>query len=104
MVTLIGSEWFPEGETKDWVPRGEIAIAPTQLSIAEYAIACDVIILWGWLPENFVFYAKLNEDWLQTTARVIAHEEMHRIIYQLEGEHATFQYDNITLTEIEDLV
>ncbi|SRR6266568_2394429 len=101
---MIGSEWLPEGEANDWVPRGEVTIAPTQFSIAEYAIACDTIILWGWVPENFVFYAKLGEDYIATIARVIAHEEIHRVLFKVEGESATWGYDNITKTDIEDLV
>ena len=83
---------------------GDIKIAPTDLSIAEYDTLTDTIKLWGWNdPEVVDWYRHPNETFIEQVVRTVAHEEFHRILYFVEGYSATWHYDFITTTRINDL-
>ena len=88
----------------DYFPFEYLTVAPTDFSIAEYCLAINTILLWGWSIDNMAWYMKPGETPLQMIVRVISHEEMHRAIYLTEGYHATFQYDNITETDMAGVV
>jgi hypothetical protein len=80
-----------------------IVIAPTEFSIAEYDFVLDRISLWDWLAEAR-WYRFGNENAFEMVVRIICHEELHRIIYKLQGKSATRDYDRITTCDIRDLV
>ena len=84
------------------MPYELMAVKPTDYSIAEYEIATDTIILWAWFSMG-EDYAKPGESALDMIVRIISHEELHRILFKVEGEAATFAYDNISETDIEGL-
>jgi len=88
---------------EEYLPYEYLTVAPTELSIAEYSIATDTILFWSWNIQNAPWYAKPTETGLEMVVRIVAHEEMHRILYKLEGGNATFAYDNCTTTDIDDL-
>ena len=82
----------------------DIIIAPTGFSIGEYDLELDIIRFWHWTDQEILnFYRNSKtETNFEMVIRVVCHEEMHKIIWYLEGD-TTYDYDFITQCDIRDL-
>lgn len=80
-----------------------IVIAPIPLSIAHYNWKTDQIHLWNWKKNVLRWYRHKGESLFSQVVRTIAHEEMHRILYHLDGFTSAWNYDFVTKLDLGDL-